>query len=174
MHLLYAVGRDSWIELRLIISSSYCLYDYFWPKILSYHNAFFFAGTLASTIGYGNIAPETKQGKLFCLAFISVGIPYFAYMMSAISDLINAKMDFFRKMAENNLKRTLPYYFIPFMYTFVGLILLIALPSYVFTIMEGISNYITCLFFIKVWKTPQQAWLSWMSLSESRVLFLSQ
>ena len=39
----------------------------------NYHNAFFFAGTLATTIGYGNNAPETKTGKIFCLVFILIG-----------------------------------------------------------------------------------------------------
>ena len=58
-------------------------------------------------------------------------------MMSAISDLINSKMDFIRKWAEKRTNRSLPYYFIPFTYTFVGLLMLIALPSYVFTLMEG-------------------------------------
>ena len=33
----------------------------------NYHNSFFFAGTLATTIGYGNNAPCTKLGKILCL-----------------------------------------------------------------------------------------------------------
>lgn len=33
----------------------------------NYHNSFFFAGTLATTIGYGNNAPGTKLGKMLCL-----------------------------------------------------------------------------------------------------------
>merc|ERR1712039_740541 len=40
-------------------------------------------------------------------------------------------------MVEKSSKRSLPYFFIPFLYTFTGLLLLIALPSYVFTLMEG-------------------------------------
>ncbi|CAG5079392.1 Oidioi.mRNA.OKI2018_I69.PAR.g9243.t1.cds [Oikopleura dioica] len=103
----------------------------------NYHNAFFFAGTLASTIGYGNIAPETKYGKIFCLAFISFGIPYFAYMMSAISDLINHQMDRIRDWLEKHVfPDGVNYYFIPSCYTFGGLIFFIAIPSYIFTIME--------------------------------------
>ena len=42
-----------------------------------YHNAFFFAGTLVSTIGYGNTSPATNNGKLFCIVFVSFGVPYF-------------------------------------------------------------------------------------------------
>ena len=39
----------------------------------NFHNAFFFAGTVATTIGYGNISPATNQGKLFCIAFTVIG-----------------------------------------------------------------------------------------------------
>lgn len=125
----------------------------------NYHNAFFFAGTLATTIGYGNNAPETKTGKIFCLVFIligelkitrqiqsgrpsikingTLGIPYFAYMMSVISDLINGKMDQLRKLIERNTTKMVPCYFIPIIYTIVGFIFLIVVPSIIFTIMEG-------------------------------------
>lgn len=58
-----------------------------------YHNAFFFAGSLASTIGYGNISPETRSGKLFCILFIMIGIPYFGYMLSIISEIIRYKFN---------------------------------------------------------------------------------
>lgn len=39
----------------------------------NFHNAFFFAGTVATTIGYGNISPSTNHGKLFCIAFTVIG-----------------------------------------------------------------------------------------------------
>ena len=70
-------------------------------KNWNYHNAFFFAGTLATTIGYGNFTPVTEKGKYFCLFFIMVGIPYFGYMMSAISDCITANLINFRFKIEN-------------------------------------------------------------------------
>ena len=69
--------------------------------------------------------------------FIS-GIPYFAYMMSVISDLINGKMDQLRKLIERNTTKMVPCYFIPIIYTIVGFIFLIVVPSIIFTIMEGI------------------------------------
>ena len=51
----------------------------------NFHDAFFFAGTIATTIGYGRNVPETKTGKIFCLGFVVVGIPYCAYLINVIS-----------------------------------------------------------------------------------------
>ena len=59
-------------------------------------------------------------------------------MMSVISDLINGKMDQLRKLIERNTTKMVPCYFIPIIYTIVGFIFLIVVPSIIFTIMEGI------------------------------------
>nr|XP_032820190.1 potassium channel subfamily K member 17-like [Petromyzon marinus] len=37
--------------------------------------AFFFVGTTVTTIGYGNLAPATVIGKVFCTIFATFGIP---------------------------------------------------------------------------------------------------
>ena len=37
-------------------------------------------GTVATTIGYGNIAPSTNTGKVFTLVFSLIGIPYFGIL----------------------------------------------------------------------------------------------
>ncbi|KAG5668279.1 hypothetical protein PVAND_016226 [Polypedilum vanderplanki] len=38
--------------------------------------AIFFASTICTTIGYGNIAPETFEGRLFCIIFAIFGLPF--------------------------------------------------------------------------------------------------
>ena len=45
-------------------------------KKWDYHNAFFFTGTLATTIGYGNLVPKTDNGRIFCLCFCLIGESY--------------------------------------------------------------------------------------------------
>ena len=101
-----------------------------------YHNSFFFAGTLATTIGYGNISPETSSGKLFCLGFIVLGIPYFAYLMSVMSDVVCSYLKFFgkrQKKTKFNHENSL----IMWIYFALGLIVMIILPSCVFSTIEG-------------------------------------
>ena len=43
-------------------------------KQWSYHDALFFAGTLATTVGYGNVTPVTHYGKIFCIIFCVIGM----------------------------------------------------------------------------------------------------
>uniref|UniRef100_A0A8D8GZK4 TWiK family of potassium channels protein 7 n=1 Tax=Culex pipiens TaxID=7175 RepID=A0A8D8GZK4_CULPI len=45
--------------------------------------AMFFASTVITTIGYGNIAPVTVTGRIFCMLFALVGIPL---MLTVIAD----------------------------------------------------------------------------------------
>lgn len=44
----------------------------------------FFAGTVLTTIGYGNVSPLTKGGKLFCMLFAIIGIPVTLVLLGAI------------------------------------------------------------------------------------------
>ena len=38
-----------------------------------------------------------SQGKLFCIVFTIIGIPYFAYMIGSLADLIGSAIDKFKK-----------------------------------------------------------------------------
>ncbi|XP_010140300.1 PREDICTED: potassium channel subfamily K member 10-like, partial [Buceros rhinoceros silvestris] len=49
-------------------------------------SAFFFAGTVITTIGYGNMAPSTVGGKVFCILYAIFGIPLFGFLLAGIGD----------------------------------------------------------------------------------------
>uniref|UniRef100_A0AAQ6IP66 Potassium channel domain-containing protein n=1 Tax=Anabas testudineus TaxID=64144 RepID=A0AAQ6IP66_ANATE len=49
-------------------------------------SAFFFAGTVITTIGYGNIAPSTQGGKIFCILYAIFGIPLFGFLLAGVGD----------------------------------------------------------------------------------------
>ena len=49
-----------------------------------YSQAIFFVITILTTIGYGHFAPVTWPGRLFCIFFAIVGIPF---TLSVIADM---------------------------------------------------------------------------------------
>jgi len=55
-------------------------FSYNWDYIQS----MFFALTILTTIGYGNFAAETRAGRIFCLLFGIIGIPF---MLSVLADV---------------------------------------------------------------------------------------
>ncbi|KAF0038137.1 hypothetical protein F2P81_008621 [Scophthalmus maximus] len=49
-------------------------------------SAFFFSGTIITTIGFGNISPKTEGGQLFCIFYALVGIPLFGILLAGVGD----------------------------------------------------------------------------------------
>ncbi|XP_047462142.1 potassium channel subfamily K member 4 [Mugil cephalus] len=49
-------------------------------------SAFFFSGTIITTIGFGNISPKTEGGQLFCICYALVGIPMFGFLLAGVGD----------------------------------------------------------------------------------------
>ncbi|XP_072031814.1 potassium channel, subfamily K, member 16-like [Amphiura filiformis] len=47
----------------------------FGKHLWDFSNSLFFATTVITTIGYGNMTPSTPEGKTFCMLFALVGIP---------------------------------------------------------------------------------------------------
>ncbi|CAL8285805.1 unnamed protein product [Lota lota] len=45
------------------------------PSNWDFSSSFFFAGTVVTTIGYGNMSPRTTTGQIFCVFFALFGIP---------------------------------------------------------------------------------------------------
>ena len=107
---------------------------------------------LATTIGYGRNVPETDAGKGFCIAFIIMGIPYFAYMISSISDDINCRLTRWKIEIETTKGVNVAPYWIMICYTFVGCLMLILVPSCIFHAMEGIWDLEKLKRFMKVYE----------------------
>ncbi|XP_013871890.1 potassium channel subfamily K member 4 [Austrofundulus limnaeus] len=49
-------------------------------------SALFFSGTIITTIGFGNISPQSDLGKLFCIFYALVGIPLFGILLAGVGD----------------------------------------------------------------------------------------
>ncbi|KAJ3587547.1 hypothetical protein NHX12_011144 [Muraenolepis orangiensis] len=70
------------VEAGLDLRSSLSNYTSHWDIV----SAFFFCGTIITTIGFGNLSPRTWFGQLFCVCYALVGIPMFGILLAGVSD----------------------------------------------------------------------------------------
>ncbi|XP_018936792.1 potassium channel subfamily K member 4-like [Cyprinus carpio] len=107
-------------------------------------NAFFFCGTIITTIGFGNISPKTKGGQLFCIFYALVGIPMFGILLAGVGDHLGtllrravAKIEtlFLRKGVKPTSVRIISAVFS----ILIGCLVFIAVPTMVFQEVESWS-----------------------------------
>ncbi|XP_039767315.1 potassium channel subfamily K member 4 [Ornithorhynchus anatinus] len=105
-------------------------------------SAFFFAGTVISTIGYGNTAPRTEGGQLFCIFYALVGIPLFGMLLAGVGDRLGSALRhgigkleaiFLKWRVRPALVRVLS----ALLFLAIGCLLFVLVPTIVFCHMEG-------------------------------------
>ena len=63
------------------------------PDLWNFKNSFFFAATIVTTVGYGNVTPFTTRGKIFTLVYAIIAIPFFGILLGKIGDYLMGKVD---------------------------------------------------------------------------------
>ncbi|XP_029453590.1 potassium channel subfamily K member 10 isoform X2 [Rhinatrema bivittatum] len=105
-------------------------------------SAFFFAGTVITTIGFGNIAPSTEGGKIFCILYAIFGIPLFGFLLAGIGDQlgtifgksISRVEKIFRKKQVSQTKiRVIS----TILFILVGCVVFVTIPVVIFQYIEG-------------------------------------
>ncbi|XP_070699857.1 potassium channel subfamily K member 4 [Pempheris klunzingeri] len=105
-------------------------------------SAFFFSGTIITTIGFGNISPKTEGGQLFCIFYALVGIPMFGILLAGVGDHLGtglrktvAKIEtLFRKW---KVSPTIVRVISALLSILLGCLLFVAVPILVFQEVEG-------------------------------------
>uniref|UniRef100_A0A3Q1JQY6 Potassium channel domain-containing protein n=1 Tax=Anabas testudineus TaxID=64144 RepID=A0A3Q1JQY6_ANATE len=102
-------------------------------------SAFFFAGTVITTIGYGNIAPSTQGGKIFCILYAIFGIPLFGFLLAGVGDQLGtifvksiAKVEKMFRISQTKIRVASTLLFI-----LAGCILFVTIPAVIFKHIEG-------------------------------------
>ncbi|XP_070622867.1 potassium channel subfamily K member 4 isoform X1 [Erythrolamprus reginae] len=105
-------------------------------------SAFFFAGTVITTIGFGNISPKTRYGQLFCIFYALVGIPVFGMLLAGVGDQLGSSLrkgigkveDIFLKW---QVSPTIVRILSAVLFILIGCLLFVSLPILIFQHVEG-------------------------------------
>ncbi|XP_057679076.1 potassium channel subfamily K member 10a [Corythoichthys intestinalis] len=107
-------------------------------------SAFFFAGTVITTIGYGNIAPSTEGGKIFCILYAIFGIPLFGFLLAGVGDQLGtifvksiAKVEKMFRNKHNQISQTKIRIASTLLFILAGCILFVTIPAVIFKHIEG-------------------------------------
>ncbi|KFP21997.1 Potassium channel subfamily K member 2, partial [Egretta garzetta] len=117
-------------------------------------SSFFFAGTVITTIGFGNISPRTQGGKIFCIIYALLGIPLFGFLLAGVGDQLGtifgkgiAKVeDTFVKW---NVSQTKIRIISTIIFILFGCVLFVALPAVIFKHIEGWST-LDAIYFVVI------------------------
>lgn len=66
---------------------------YRWVEGWSWLDATYFAVVTISTVGYGDLSPQTASGKLFTIVYVLCGLGLFVATATAIADSIVSRVD---------------------------------------------------------------------------------
>ncbi|KAM7395411.1 hypothetical protein PAMA_006935 [Pampus argenteus] len=114
-------------------------------SLWDFSSSFFFAGTVITTIGFGNISPHTEGGRIFCIIYALLGIPLFGFLLAGVGDQLGTifgkgiakveKMIVKWKVSQTKIRVISTLVFILF-----GCLIFVALPAIIFKHIEGWST----------------------------------
>uniref|UniRef100_A0A673YYA1 Potassium channel, subfamily K, member 10b n=1 Tax=Salmo trutta TaxID=8032 RepID=A0A673YYA1_SALTR len=107
-------------------------------------SAFFFAGTVITTIGYGNIAPSTEGGKIFCILYSLFGIPLFGFLLAGIGDQLGTifvksvlRVEKIYRQKQKQISQTKIRFTSTILFILAGCIVFVGVPAMIFKHIEG-------------------------------------
>uniref|UniRef100_UPI0037E7DA29 potassium channel subfamily K member 2b isoform X2 n=1 Tax=Semicossyphus pulcher TaxID=241346 RepID=UPI0037E7DA29 len=108
-------------------------------------SSFFFAGTVITTIGFGNISPHTEFGRIFCIIYALLGIPLFGFLLAGVGDQLGtifgkgiAKVE--KMIVKWKVSQTKIRVFSTLLFILFGCLIFVALPAVIFKHIEGWST----------------------------------
>lgn len=112
-------------------------------EIWGYWDSVYFAGTVITTIGYGQIAPSTYSGRIFCMFYMVFGLTIFMVFAISLSKIIRTNLRKFRRKFFSQGDNSQVAYQITFFTGFIFLFVL--LPALFFTHMEANWTFVESL-----------------------------
>ncbi|CAM9895370.1 unnamed protein product [Lampetra planeri] len=105
-----------------------------------YNSAIFFAGTVVTTIGYGNLSPATVGGKVFCIIFATFGIPLNVVVLNKVGQVILRGLDWIAEvLRKKGLKKSSIRLLTTMAFVGLGFMIFVLFPAVIFMAVEGWS-----------------------------------
>ncbi|XP_034036767.1 potassium channel subfamily K member 10 isoform X2 [Thalassophryne amazonica] len=117
-------------------------------------SAFFFCGTIITTIGFGNLSPRTWYGQLFFVCYALMGIPMFGILLAGVGDYMGrvlrravAKIE--TLFLKHKVRPTTVRVISAVLSILIGCLIFLAVPAVVFQKVED-WTFLESLYFVVV------------------------
>ncbi|KAM9777899.1 potassium channel subfamily K member 5-like [Neosynchiropus ocellatus] len=123
------------------ITGSNTFNNWNWP------NAVIFAATVITTIGYGNIAPKTSAGRMFCIFYGLFGVPLCLTWISELGKFFGGRAKHLGQyLTKKGFSLRKAQFTCTAIFLLWGVLVHLVLPPFVFMSQEG-WNYVEGLYF---------------------------
>ncbi|XP_018414746.1 PREDICTED: potassium channel subfamily K member 16-like [Nanorana parkeri] len=109
------------------------------PSNWDFSNSFFFAGTVITTIGYGNLYPSTMSGQVFCVFYALFGIPLNVAFLNMIGRGLNSHLVALGRCAQEPQESGVMKVMIMGLFLITGSLFFLVFPPMIFSYVEGWS-----------------------------------
>uniref|UniRef100_A0A7N6B1K5 2P domain potassium channel Talk-1 n=1 Tax=Anabas testudineus TaxID=64144 RepID=A0A7N6B1K5_ANATE len=103
------------------------------PTNWDFSSSFFFAGTVVTTIGYGNLSPSTVSGQVFCVFYALCGIPLNLAFLKQLGKCLTIHLGRLEKGVVSQTVEALAVS----LFVITGSVLFLIIPPLLFSLVEG-------------------------------------
>ncbi|KAM6186716.1 potassium channel subfamily K member 16 [Rhynchocyon petersi] len=107
------------------------------PSNWDFGSSLFFAGTIVTTIGYGNLAPSTEAGQVFCVFYALVGIPLNMVFLNHLGRGLRTYLAFLERWEDPPKRSQLLQLLGLALFLTLGTLVILIFPPMVFSHVEG-------------------------------------
>ncbi|KAI2542203.1 potassium two pore domain channel subfamily K member 16 [Homo sapiens] len=109
------------------------------PSNWDFGSSFFFAGTVVTTIGYGNLAPSTEAGQVFCVFYALLGIPLNVIFLNHLGTGLRAHLAAIERWEDRPRRSQVLQVLGLALFLTLGTLVILIFPPMVFSHVEGWS-----------------------------------
>ncbi|XP_053489099.1 potassium channel subfamily K member 16-like [Ictalurus furcatus] len=106
------------------------------PSNWDFGSSFFFAGTVVTTIGYGNLSPTTYPGQVFCVFYALCGIPLNLAFLNQLSKCLSVHLG---RLENRMMSMQCVEVLAVALFLLMGSLLFLIFPPVIFSYVEGWS-----------------------------------